>query len=69
MYDREFKRDAYFALGVQQVWLVDWRAENVEVCMAKGVTNVVRDTIRWRVLSADVTVSIDLASVFAGLAE
>ena len=25
IYDREFKRDAYFALGVDQVWLVDWR--------------------------------------------
>ena len=23
VYDREFKRDAYFALGLQQVWLVD----------------------------------------------
>lgn len=23
IYDRGFKRDAYFALGVQQVWLVD----------------------------------------------
>src|SRR5690349_8530990 len=23
IYDREIKRDAYFALGVQQVWLVD----------------------------------------------
>lgn len=31
VYDREFKRDAYFALGVQQVWLVDWHDELVEV--------------------------------------
>jgi Uma2 family endonuclease len=67
IYDREFKRDAYFALGVKQVWLVDWRAEHVEVCSAKGVSDVVRDTIRWRVPSVDVTVSIELASVFAGL--
>lgn len=67
IYDREFKRDAYFALDVQQVWLVDWRDESIEVCPSKGVSEVVRDAIRWRVPSADVTVSIDLAAVFAGL--
>src|SRR5438067_13708122 len=31
IYDREFKRDAYFALGVQQVWLIDLRRQAVEV--------------------------------------
>lgn len=65
IYDREFKRDAYFALGVQQVWLVDWRDESVEVCTAKGKSRVARDTIRWRV--AGVQVVIDLHETFAGL--
>jgi Uma2 family endonuclease len=65
IYDREFKRDAYFALGLQQVWLVDWRDESVEVCTAKGKSRVVRDTIRWRI--AGVQVVIDLHEVFAGL--
>ena len=65
VYDREFKRDAYFALGLQQVWLVDWRDESVEVCTAKGKSRVVRDTIRWRI--AGVEVVIDLHEVFAGL--
>ena len=32
MYDREFKRDAYFALGVREVWLVDRWNKMVEVC-------------------------------------
>ncbi|MEX2152611.1 MAG: hypothetical protein WD825_04680 [Gemmatimonadaceae bacterium] len=31
-YNCEFKRDAYFVLGVEQVWLVDWEREMVEVC-------------------------------------
>jgi Uma2 family endonuclease len=65
IYDREFKRDAYFALGLQQVWLVDWRDRSVEVCTAKGKSRVVRDRIRWRIAGTDV--AIDLNEVFAGL--
>ena len=65
IYDREFKRDAYFALGLKQVWLVDWRAGSVEVWKSKGKSSVVRDTIHWRIAGADV--AIDLHEVFAGL--
>jgi len=65
MYDREFKRDAYFALGLQQVWLVDWRDGSVEVCTGKGKCRVVRDRIRWRIARTEVT--IELNEVFAGL--
>ena len=65
IYDREFKRDAYFALGLQQVWLVDWRDESVEVCTAKGKCRVVRDAIRWSIAQTDVL--INLREVFAGL--
>ena len=65
MYDREFKRDAYFALGLQQVWLVDWRDRSVEVCTAKRRSRVVRDRIRWRIAHTEVT--IDLNEVFAGI--
>ena len=66
IYDREFKRDAYFALGVQQVWLVDWRDESVEVCTSKGKSGVMRDRIRWRIGLTDVVV--ELREVFAGFA-
>jgi Uma2 family endonuclease len=65
VYDREFKRDAYFALGLQQMWLVDWRDRSVEVCSGKGESRVVRDRIRWRIARTDVT--IDLSEVFAGI--
>jgi Uma2 family endonuclease len=67
MYDREFKRDAYFALGVQQVWLVDRRDKSVEVCRKRGVSETERDTIRWKVPTLDMIVSIPLDEVFAGL--
>jgi Uma2 family endonuclease len=65
VYDREFKRDAYFALGLRQVWLVDWRDRSVEMCTAKGKSRVVRDTIRWRIAGTEVV--IDLNEVLAGI--
>lgn len=67
MYDREFKRDAYFALGVKQVWLVDRRARTIEVSVAPGSQEIVRDTIRWRVPTLEVIVSISVDEVFSGL--
>jgi Uma2 family endonuclease len=65
VYDRDFKRDAYFALGLRQVWLVDWRERLVEVCTTRARRRVVRDTIRWRVAGTEVV--IDLREVFGGL--
>ena len=66
VYDREFKRDAYFALGVKQVWLVNWPDANVEVCTAPGTSHVEREIIEWRT-PADVVVRLELAEVFAGI--
>ena len=67
IYDRDFKRDAYFALGVHQVWLVDWREQAIEVCLGPKRMNSVRDEIRWHVAPAETTVTIALAEVFAGI--
>jgi Uma2 family endonuclease len=67
IYDREFKRDAYFKLGVQQVWLVDWRQKQVEVCRKIGRARRVTDIIRWRPREAATTVVIDLAEIFDGI--
>ena len=67
MYDREFKRDAYFSLGVREVWLVSIDNLSVEVCRGRGAGEVVRDVIEWRVEAADLTVRIALAEVFAGI--
>lgn len=67
VYDRVFKRDAYFALGVPQVWLVDIADRSVEVSRAPEARDVVRDVIRWKVPTLDMVVPIVLADVFAGL--
>jgi Uma2 family endonuclease len=67
MYDREFKRDAYFALGVREVWLVDRWVKTVEVCKRRGSGKLVSDVVRWRAPSVNVMLTIDLAEIFAGL--
>lgn len=67
MYDREVKRAAYFALGLQELWLADYRDLCVEVWRRDRAPEMVRDVIRWRVPGLDLVVPIDLAEVFAGL--
>ena len=67
MYDREFKRDAYLALGVREVWLVDLPDRSVEVCRGAGDGETVRDVLRWRVPDAGTLVSIELEEIFTGL--
>lgn len=65
MYDREFKRDAYLALGVKEVWLVDSRKETGEVTRKKGAFETFTDVLRWRVPTLDMIVNIDLKLLFA----
>src|SRR6478735_12574464 len=43
IYDREFKRDAYFALGLKQVWLVDIEDRRVDVWRSRTEHETVRD--------------------------
>ena len=66
-YDRDFKRDAYIALGVQQVWLVDTLDKSVEVCTLRGTGEIKRDAIEWFVPALDMRTSIDLTELFRGL--
>ena len=63
MYDREFKRDAYLALGVSEVWLVDTQAKSVEI-FRNGFAETVHDIIRWRVPEIDRIVAVDLGAIF-----
>lgn len=67
MYDREFKRDAYFALGVREVWLVDLRELAIEVCHRRGAGEIVRDTLEWRVPETGVVAKIALRDIFQGV--
>lgn len=68
MYDRDFKRDAYLALGVREVWLVDVRERSIEVCVRPGAGHVVRDAITWSTPNGEVAVHVELAELFEGIA-
>ena len=65
IYDREFKRDAYLALGVREVWLVDVRERSVEVCVRKGAGRVVHDAVTWTSPGDEMLVRVELAELFA----
>src|SRR5689334_23709007 len=67
VYDREIKRDAYIALGVQEVWLVDRWNKAVEVSRTTGAGEIVRDMLHWSVPAISRDVEISLTEVFAGL--
>ena len=72
IYDREFKRRAYLALGVREVWLVDRDARTIETArLAEGapdvVIDVVTDIVRWRPPGLDRVVEVDLRELFRGL--
>jgi len=68
VYDREFKRDAYLALGVREVWLVDLRDRSIEVCTRPGEGRLVRDAATWSMPDGDASVHVELAELFDGIA-
>jgi Uma2 family endonuclease len=67
VYDREFKRNAYLALGVREVWLVDIRNRGVEVCVRRGAGRVVRDALTWGAPDGELSVHVALAELFADI--
>lgn len=67
IYDSEFKRDAYLALGVREVWIVDTREKSVEVCRERGEGTLVRDVVAWQLPEGGITISVELGKVFAGI--
>ncbi len=64
VYDRDTKRDAYLALGVQQVWLVDRWKKIVEVSRGRGPAELVRDVLNRRVPTIGRQVEISLNDLF-----
>jgi Uma2 family endonuclease len=67
VYDREFKRNAYLALGVREVWLVDIRDRSVEVCVRSGAGRVVWDALTWSAPDGELSVHVALAELFADI--
>jgi Uma2 family endonuclease len=68
VYDRDFKRDAYLALGVREVWLVDLHDRRVLVS-GQGTQKDVphSDELLWHPPQMPAPLSLDLRALFAGL--
>ncbi len=68
VYDRDFKRDAYLALGVGEVWLVDPRDRVVLISRPDGTRDEpVREWLRWRPAGMPSPLELALGPVFEGL--
>jgi len=68
VYDQQFKRNAYLALGVREVWLVDLDARCVLASRREGpIDQRIRDTLRWHPPEQPEPLELDLARLFRGL--
>ncbi len=68
VYDREFKRDAYMALGVREVWLVDLHDRRVLVSSGGGPTDEPHGgELIWHPPEMAASLNIDLRAIFAEL--
>ena len=67
-YDHDYKRDAYLALGVREVWLVDVAERVVLVSRAEGVRDErVTETLRWHPVEMATEFALSLDRFFADL--
>jgi Uma2 family endonuclease len=69
VYDRDFKRDAYLALGVEEVWLVDLDERAVFVSRRGGERDArEEERVVWRPAAMREVLEVELASLFRGMA-
>jgi Uma2 family endonuclease len=70
LYDRDVKRGAYLALGVQEYWIVDPGDCSVEQWLPNRAGGL-RTTgeLRWRPAHIDREIVIDLGALFEGLCD
>ena len=67
-YDRDYKRDAYLALGVAEVWLVDLEEKAVLVSRPNGPRDVrYSERLTWHPVAMPVPLELDLTKLFRGL--
>ncbi|MEZ4457758.1 MAG: Uma2 family endonuclease [Gemmatimonadales bacterium] len=68
VYDRDFKRDAYPALGVREAWRIDLEDRTLEVVGRKGrAAFVTTDVHAWTPPGWDRRLTIRLAELFGGI--
>ena len=66
-YDRAYKRDAYLALGVPEVWLVDRWERAVFVCRPGEGERRVTGTLRWQPAGVAEAMALEVESLFVEL--
>ena len=64
IYDRDFKRDAYFGIGAREVWIVDRDNKRVEVSTRPGQFKLVDSVIRWRIPGTNQIAPVDIGAIF-----
>ena len=70
VYDREVKRGAYLALGVEEYWLVDLADCSVEVWTSADETGRQESAVlHWKPSALDREIGIDLREIFSGICE
>jgi Uma2 family endonuclease len=68
IYDRDFKRNAYLAMGVAEVWLVDWWDRAVYVSRKGGRTDErQQERLPWHPHNMPNPLHLDLSRVFQDL--
>lgn len=69
IYDRDFKRNAYLALGVAEVWLVDWWDRQVYVSRpGEPADQLHTEALLWHPAAMEHALELRLPQVFEGLA-
>lgn len=68
IYDRDYKRDAYLSLGVDEMWLVDLD-EHVVLVSRRGAGRDARvvDRLVWRPSAMPAPLELDLEALFDGI--
>ncbi|HEV8612814.1 MAG TPA: Uma2 family endonuclease [Gemmatimonadales bacterium] len=67
-YDRDYKRDAYLALGIDEVWLVDWVEQTVFVTSRGGPKDArYDDALSWHPQGMAAPLILDLKELFRDL--
>jgi Uma2 family endonuclease len=70
IYDREFKRKAYLAVGVREYWIVDPSTQQIEVWHPGWAEpRIQHDELRWLAPDGRHAVTIDLKDLFSDIPE
>ena len=66
-YDRDYKRDAYLAMGVAEVWLVDRWERAIFVCRPGAGERRVTGTLRWQPAGVAEPMAFEVEQLFVEL--